>query len=133
MNKLLEFLITHFAYLYDELGCRFTDSQVHGPNAVLVLEVDELRLRFVRDRSQIFADFQSKRRGSGNRWYSFGVVRQLIAGEVGGSEELDADKASFVRVHFSEIKHAFAAENVKQSENALKQFENERGERLFGS
>ena len=54
MNKLLEFLIAHFSFVYDELGCRFADSQVHDPNAVLVFEVDELRLRLVRDRSQIF-------------------------------------------------------------------------------
>lgn len=132
MTKLLEFIIANFAYLYDDLGCRFADSQVHGPNAVLVFEVDELRLRLVRDRGQIFADFQNKHRDSRSRWFSFGVVRQLITGEVGGSEELDAEKASYIHQHFTEIKRAFADANVAETENTLKKLEHERGERLFG-
>lgn len=132
MTKLLEFIIAHFTYLYDDLGCRFTDSQVHGPNAVLVFEVDELRLRFVRDRSQIFLDFQNKRRSSRKRWYSFGVVRQLTTGEVGGSEELDAEKASYIHQHFTEIKSAFTNANATETEKTLKKLEHERGERLFG-
>ncbi len=132
MNKLLEFIIAHFGYLYDELDCRFADSQVHGPNAVLVFEVEELRLRFVRDRSQIFVDFQNRRRGSRNPWFSFGVVRQLITGEIGGSEEMDAEKALYIHRQFSEIKSAFADVNAKETEITLKKLEHERGERLFG-
>jgi hypothetical protein len=107
MNKLLEFLMTNFSYLYNELGCRFADSQVRGPDALLVFESNDLRIRFVGDRSQIFADFQSNRRGARNRWYSFGVVRQLLTGDVGGSEELDSNKAIYIRQHFSEIKNLF--------------------------
>ena len=108
MNKLLEFLMTNFSCLYNDLGCRFADSQVRGPDAVLVFESDDLRIRFVRDRSQIFADFQSNRRDARNRWYSFGVVRQLLTGDVGGSEELDSNKTIYIRQHFSEIKNLFS-------------------------
>ena len=132
MTKLLQFIITHFAYLYEELGCRFADSQVHGPNAVLVFEVDEVRLRLVRDRSQTFVDFQNKCRGSKNRWFSFGVVRQLLTGHVGGSEELDAEKAKYIYEHFDEIKNIFANANASETEKALKKLERERGKRLFG-
>jgi hypothetical protein len=132
MNKLLEFLMTHFSFLYNELGCRFVDSQVHGPNAVLVFESDELRIRFVRDRSQIFADFQNIRRGSKNRWYSFGVVRQLLTGDVGGSEELDSNKAAYIRQHFSDIKSLFSKHDTHETEKKLVEFEHARGERLFG-
>ncbi len=132
MNKLLEFLIENFSYLYNELECRFSDSQVHGSNAVLVFEIDELRLRFVRDRSQIFADFQNKRRGAQNRWYSFGVVRQLVTDDVGGSEELDGDKALYIHQHFSEIRDLFSKVNASKTEKKLDEFEHARGERLFG-
>jgi hypothetical protein len=133
MSKLLEFIIAHLAYLYDELGCRFADSQSHGANAVLVFEVDELRLRLIRDRGQIFADFQNKRQGSGNHWFSFGIIRQFVTGEVGGSEELDVDSARYIYEHFSDIKAAFSSKNVKKTEAALAEFELDRENRLFGN
>ncbi len=132
MNQLLELLIAHFSFLYDEYECRFVDSQVYGPNAVLVLESEHLRLRFVRDRGQIFADFQHKRRKLSNRWYSFGVVRQLITGDVGGSEEIDSEKAGYIRENFLKIKDAFSPERLAGTERDLTNFEHERGERLFG-
>ena len=132
MNKLLEFVIARFSYLYDGCGCKFADSQVHGPNAVLVFETDELRIRFVRDRNQIFVDFQNKRRGAQNRWYSFGVVRQLLSDDASGSEELDADKAQFIQHHFPEIKELFSDANARATEKRLAEFERARGERLFG-
>jgi len=132
MNKLLEFLMAHFSYMYNDLGCRFADSLVRGPDAVLVFECDELRIRFVRDRSQIFADFQNSRRGAKNCWYSFGVVGQLVTGDVGGSEELDSNGAVYIRQHFSEIKNLFSRQNAHQTEKKLAEFEQARGERLFG-
>lgn len=132
MNQLLELLIKHFSFLYDEYECRFADSQVYGPDAMLVLESGNLRLRFVRDRSQMFVDFQHKRRKLSNQWYSFGVVRQLVTSDVGGSEELDSEKAEYIRAHFLKIKAAFSSERLKVSERDLANFEQERGERLFG-
>jgi hypothetical protein len=132
MNKLLLFLMENFSFLYEECGCRFADSQVYEPNATLVFEVDDLRLRFVRDRSQIFVDFQNKRNAAQQRWYSFGVVRQLLTGEIGGSEALDGDKARFIRQHLGDIKQLFSGATVKDTEKKLTGFEHARGERLFG-
>lgn len=133
MNQLLEFLVAHLSFLYNEYECRFADSLVHGPNAALVFESHHLRLRLVRDRSQLFADFQHKRRTSSDRWYSFGVVRQLVTSDIGGSEELDREKATYIREHFHDIKEAFSSERIADTEKLLRTFEHERGERLFGN
>ena len=72
-------------------------------NALIVLEIGDLRLRFLKDRDQVFLEFQSVFDTTSDKWFSFGMVRQLITGEVndddimwgtiGGDVAMDDKKA----------------------------------------
>ena len=132
MNELLNFLISNFAFLYNDYDARFTDSRVQGLNAMLVLEMSDLRLRFVRDRSQLFLDFQSNQQPQEDNWFSYDVVRQLITKEIVDSALLDEKKAKFVRDNIKVIAKAFSEKNKLATEKTLHKFEKARAKRLFG-
>jgi len=132
MNELLSYLIAHFSFLYNDHGARFVDSQVDGPHASLVLEMNDLRLRFVRDRSQLFLDFQSRHRPSDDDWFSFDIVRQLITNEIVDSAELDESKVEFVERNLAEIANAFSELKRQETEKTLHKYEHGRAARLFG-
>ena len=132
MSELLTYLVTRLSFLYNDYGARFVDSQVRGPHAAIVLEAGPLRLRLVRDRSQIFVDFQSAENPSEDDWFSFDMIRQLLTGEVVDSAQMDDDKAQFIHDHFQEIVEAFQPTKRKETERKLHEYERARAERLFG-
>ena len=132
MNELLNFLISHFAFLYDSFGAQFVGSQVHGSNATLVLESADIRLRFVRDRGQLFLDFQSSHYQCKDEWFSYDVVQQLITKEVEDSALLDEKKANFIKHNFQNIAEAFSKINCHETEKTLHEYEKARATRLFG-
>lgn len=132
MNELLSYLIEHLAFLYTDYGARFVDSEVRGPQASLVLEMIDLRLRIVSDRSQLFLDFQSTHHPDPDDWFSFDIVRRFITGEVVDSAELDEAKIAFTKEHLVEIAKAFSAEDHRATEWIMHKFEQERAQRLFG-
>lgn len=132
MNELLSYLIEHLAFLYNDYGARFVDSEVRAPQALLVLEMTDLRLRLVNDRTQLFLDFQSTHHPDRDDWFSFDIVRQFITGEVVDSAELDEAKIAFTKEHLVEIAKAFSADDYRATESTMHKFEQERGERLFG-
>ncbi|MBN1852517.1 MAG: hypothetical protein JW829_07320 [Pirellulales bacterium] len=131
MNELLTYLVSRLSFLYNQYGARFVDSQVRGPHASIVLEAYELRLRLVRDRSQIFVDFQSSENPSEDDWFSFDMIRQLLTGEIVDSAEMDDEKAQFIDDHFREIVDAFIPSRRKETEGKLHEYEHARAERLF--
>ena len=147
MNSILKLVIRYFSFLYDELGARFVDSQVGSmDSALLVLEMRNLRLRFVNDRGPIVLHFQSVDRAATNEWFSFDVLRQLITGVVdddgimwgtiGGDPEVDHKKAArnaeFVKANIAEIADAFSAARYSETEKTLHDYEEARAKRLFG-
>jgi hypothetical protein len=132
MNELLQFIMRHFSFLYDELGARFVDSQVHGINALLVFELPDVRVRFVRDRDQILMEFQHNRRPPSNEWFSFDVVQQLITGTIHDDAVMDRSKAEFVKAKFAEIADAFSKARHRATEKTMHEYEEARANRLFG-
>lgn len=132
MSELLLFLVEHFSFLCNEHDTRFVESRVQGSNALVVLEVDGLRLRLVRERGQLFLDFQSMQDSSRNDWFSLDIVYRFITGRVVDSAELDCEKTEFTKRHFQEIADAFSPANRAATEKAMHAFEDERARRLFG-
>lgn len=132
MNDLLTYLVSHLSFLYNDYEARFVDSQVRGPDALLVLEVGELRVRLVRDRSQIFVDFKSCGNPSEDDWASFDIIRQLLTGEIVDDAVMDEEKARFIQDHFAAIIDAFRSGNRGETEKKLHKFKQARAKRLFG-
>jgi len=132
MNELLGFLVDNLAFLYLDYGARFVDSETHNGNAFVVLDVGNLQIRLVRDRGQLFMDFRYVGRSRKSPWFSYGVVREFLTGNAGGSEELTEKDCRFVRERFTEILEAFSAKKWRRTAKALSVCEKRRARRLFG-
>jgi len=134
MTELLLFLIEHLAFLYAPDRYRFVDSRTSEGfgDAYLVLESDALRVRLVRDRSQLFMDVQSVGQHGDRDWYSIDIVRQLVTGERQTTAELSPDYAQFLERHLDEIERRFSDEELPATVSALKALQDERAKELFG-
>ena len=132
MDELLEFINQHLSFLCKDFDEHRVTSLEDGFVAVIVLQFGHLNIRFVRDRGQIFMDFQNRSRDK-KEWFSLGIVSQLLTKDFCKNEVMDAGWADFVRIHFKDICNAFSDEMILESEKAMKKFERERGRRLFDS
>jgi hypothetical protein len=135
MTEILRFLIDSLAFLYTSGRFRFADSGTStsfGGDAFLVLASDGLRVRLVRDRGQLFMDFQSAEETGEMDWYSIDVVRRLLTGERQESAELSQEYAAFLEAHLDEIERRFAGDGFAVTRRELKDLEKRRAKELFG-
>jgi hypothetical protein len=133
MTALLEFLIAHLAFLYAPGRYRIVDSESSESfgNGYLVLESDALRMQMVRDRGQLFMDFEPLS-GKGEDWFSIDVVRQLVTGEKQESSELSPDYAAFLERELGEIERRFSPAELDETVRALRELERARAKEMFG-
>ncbi len=134
MRQLLELLLEHFLSLLDSGRFRFADSGAaasFGGEAFIVLESEGMRLRFVRDRSQLFLDFQATAYQDQGEWYSVDVIQQLVTSTEQDSAELDEARLSFVTSNIDNIEARFV-ESFDSTIMELKKLEHARAKRLFG-
>lgn len=98
MAELLRFISTNLMFLFDAGGYRIVDSRSGQPSGdgLVVVESEFLRLRFVRDRSQMHVDLQL-RKCDGEDWFGLGVVRRWLLGDRPGFDHLDESSALFLR------------------------------------
>jgi hypothetical protein len=135
MSEILKLLIEHLSFLYAPDRYRFIDSRTttsFGGDAFLVLESDAMRVRFVRERSQLFMDFQRLEKRGRLDWFALDVVRRLITGERPGTAELTRDQIEFVKEHFGEIEDRFRGSRGVETEAELKKLERLRAKEQFG-
>ncbi|OWU65928.1 MAG: hypothetical protein CBB60_002165 [Armatimonadetes bacterium Cent15-Ar3] len=135
MDEILEFLLRHCSFLYKDLGCRFVDSQCSksfGGDALLILASDKVRFRFVRDRGQLFADFQGPTAGTDDEWFSIDIVRKHLTGESEYHSEMNPENIAFLKERFSEIEGLFQPSSLTATRKQLHKLEAERAKRLFG-
>jgi len=135
MSEILRFLLKYCAFLYETGRFKFVDSGVSpsfGGDAFLVLASDALRMRFVRDRGQLFMDFQSIHHESEKDWYSIDVVQRLVTGERQASAELNEGYVAFLHDHLDDIERLFATQRLRETVMALQKLERARANELFG-
>ena len=80
MDEILRYLKKHCSFLYSPNQFRIVDSgssESFG-NEFLVLEHEEMQMKFVNDRDQIFLDFQPTIKKRKNDWFSIDIVKQMI-------------------------------------------------------
>jgi hypothetical protein len=134
MNEILALLIQQLSFLYAPGRFRFVDSATStsfGGDAYLVLESGVMRVRFVRDRGQIFMDFQGLEETPDGKWFSLDVVRRLITGERQETAELVPEQIEFVQERFSEIEDRFTGSRYADTAARLKELELNRAKELF--
>ena len=131
MSSILQFLLNFCTFLYETGRFRFVDSAV-GPglsgDAMLVLESRILRLRFIRDRGQLFLDMHGLLSKRGDDWYSVDVVQRMLTGKQAISAELGEQYASFLNAHLDDIEALFAAERLEETTGTLRKLEHLRAQ-----
>lgn len=134
MRALLEFLLAQCLFLFDGNRYRFVDSESSdsfGGNASITLTGESLRIRLVRERGQIFADFQPLGLRGKQDWFSIDVVRRLIIDEQSWLSIMDRDNVEFLREHLGEIEQLFLENEQKQTLATLKGIEKLRAKEIF--
>ncbi|NVM16748.1 MAG: hypothetical protein HWN80_03465 [Candidatus Lokiarchaeota archaeon] len=133
MEEILRYLMKHCSFLYSPNQFRFVDSgssESFG-NAFLVLEHEGLRLQFVKDRGQIFLDFQPTSKNHKADWFSIDIVKQMVTGKIETSAEMDSKKAEFLKTNLDKIEQLFSIANIESTIKKLRELERARAKRLF--
>lgn len=135
MTLILAFIAAHLGFLWDGARYRITGSEMatsNGGDALLLVESDKLRLRFICDRGQLFLDFQPSFSSPDGEWFSIDLVRRLKTGQREETAELDERYAAFVQAHLQEIEHQFSTEEWPATLAILKKLKSKRAKELFG-
>src|SRR6267143_2701377 len=114
MIEILRYLADYCPFLFRPGWFRLTDSLVgesFGGDAMVVLESNVLRARFIRDRAQLLFEFQPLA-GKPSEWFSVGLLRGILVGDRGGSEVLDAVWAEFLSESLDELERRFENSDV---------------------
>lgn len=136
MNEILSFILQHCSFLWSDGRYRFTDSgaaQSFGGDAYVVISSDRLRMRFVRDRGQIFLDLQEVGAGEKGEWFSLDLVRRLLTDQRQDSAVMNDDYVRFFRESLAEIESRFADKSrLADTKKHLHELKRIRAKELFG-
>jgi hypothetical protein len=104
----------------------------HFGNALMLIEDEEIRIHFVRDKDQVFIDFQAPTmRDPRKNWYHINIVKQLITGKIETSCEIVTRNIEFLRDNLEKIKEAFSASQLEDTVAKLKELQHEQSKRMF--
>lgn len=133
MAEILDFIVRFCSFLWLEARYRIVDSEVtlhFGGDAWLIVASETLRLMFVRDRGQLFLDFQSPASPSRD-WYSVDLVYRLLTGGKRGSAELDEEYAQFIGERLLDIESIFSDKRMPETKKRLAALERLRAKELL--
>lgn len=134
MRAILSFITNHGLFLFEQYGFRFVDSlysKSFGGDAYITLKSENLKIRLVYDRAQLFMDFC----GNNSRkehWFSIDLIVQLLTEEIQQSSLLDERYANFIAKNMDAIIEAFSDANVEATQSSLNKLAKQRAKRLFG-
>jgi hypothetical protein len=139
MHEILEFLVRFCPYLWAEARYRIVDSEMATGfgDTCLIVGSERLRLRFVRDRGQLYLEFQAAQarddrwHDSDDTWYDIDLVQELLTGTRPASAELDADHAAFLERNLQEIESRFA-DHRPETEHQLEKLRRARAQKQLG-
>lgn len=129
-----------FSELLDEHGFRVV-SESHEPksfgNGLIVLQAEDLRLRFVRDRGQVFADIGAPGQTGDDNWHQLQRVMEFMhrhdspAADPRRAAGLD-ELGVWLKENYETVRALFREETYPSTRVALKKFEREKAEQMFG-
>lgn len=133
MEEFRQLIKKKCAFLFSANQFQIIDSSSSESfgNAFLILERGDLRLQFIKDRDQIFLDFQPSSRKGKLNWYSIDIVKQMITGEIETSAEIISRNIEFLKNNLDKIEQLFSKTYVEDTIKKLKKLERERAKRLF--
>jgi hypothetical protein len=135
IQEILEFMARYCGFLWTGARYRIVGSELStsfGGDAVLTVASDALRMRFVRDRGQLFLDVQRPDATATGAWYSTDLICRIITGKRQETAILDSASIDFVRSNLAEIESLFDIERVEATERTLRKLKNLRSKEIFG-
>jgi hypothetical protein len=135
MTRILAFIASYCGFLWIDAKFRIVGSEISssgGSDALLLVESDALRLRFISDRRQLLLDMQPAQTSEPNEWFSVDLIRRLILGRPEKSAILDESYAVFVQEHLGEIEERFADEQWPRTHAELRTLKVKRAKEMFG-
>ena len=134
MAELLRFIASHLMFLFDSDRYRVIDSRSRGTSGdgFVVLESDSIRLRLVRDRSQMHLEIQPNP-PDGEDWFGIGVARRWLLSERPGFDYLDESSVTFLRDHLGQLESELIGEGSrKRTLDRLRSERSARADEMFG-
>jgi len=127
-----------FSYLLDRHRFRKTEG-VYDPanfgDALMVIRSNELALRFVRDRGQVFVDIGPG--FNGDDWHNLQYVLEFLASNglpASPSSAWDLEKlGSELKAKYEGVRDIFQRGNYSSVKKDLKRFENAKSEEMIRS
>jgi hypothetical protein len=138
VTDLLRLVQTELLPQIEKHGFKVTTSEASDSfdNASVVLQAPELRLRVVRERSQVFADIGPVAEPS--TWFDSAVVMDdLGLSSNAGFHDRDQQKvlqglASFLNAMWGELRARFASDRLAKTKQELQRLKEIRAQRMFG-
>lgn len=135
MRLIQAFLAAHMGFLWHGARFRIVGSQVttsNGGDALLLVESDRVRLRFLCDRRQLMLELQPSHAAPSEAWYSIDLVRRLFLGRREASALLDESYAAFLEKHLDEVEDRFSSERWISTRVELEALRAQRAKEMFG-
>ena len=131
-----------FSALLDEHGFRLV-SESYEPasfgNGLIVLQSEDLRLRFVRDRGQVFADVGPSGQ-TGEHWHQLQRVMEFLQRHDSPADASDARRAAsldelgvWLKENYEGVRSLFREDTYPSARDALRRFEKEKAQQMFGN
>ena len=95
-----------------------------------VLASNDFRVRFIRDRGDLYVDICPARE-AGDEWHTVQLVRALILQSDPAEDPTLAELAGFLKEHFALIKELFILPNIETTNAKLEYLRRDRIKKMF--
>ena len=110
MEEFAQYVKKKISFLFSPFQFRIIkslSSESFG-NALLILEHEDLSIQIVKDRDQIFLDFQPSSKKGKLNWFSIDIVKQMITGNIESSAEMNPQNIEFLKNNLAKIEQLFS-------------------------
>lgn len=132
MKRILNYLATNGAFLYEDDGCIITHSEYidsFGGTGSVTLCGDSIQLRLWLERDRLFLDVRGIDRA---KWFSMDIITELLSGRVPETGEMNEQNTTLLREQFAQIEQRFSPTEIELTEKECCRLEKKRAKEMFG-
>jgi len=134
MNSLNEYVVLNFHVLLHKF-CYILNEELNSNsksgNAYMIFSNNNIKLRFILDRDQIFLDLLGLH-DKKNNWFSIGLIRNEILNEGDFHDLINEENISLLNDKYELIERMFKKSKIENTIKSLKIQEKLRAKKLFG-
>lgn len=129
--------LRHAGFPVERFGFAVVDearSQAGFGNAYVILQNNDMRVRLVKDRSQLFLDIGPL--SDPNTWWDMSLVRRLVGAEDRAAPPPPAvdrivEDGGFIHAHYTHLKRLLQSDVLSETSRAMKALARERAQQMF--